>query len=210
MPTHNRSDSSPWPPTPMQSQRVQKLHGTAFELSTGLKIGANRAGPRPGPFPSHPGAGLGREAAKNQRCPVLPPRTTKNENPFDCIGANLVALSKSIGPSSRAPKCQRLLLRGATPAVLSLAAAAPVGANSAPRSKNWVQRRSRPQDRHLRSMTLPWAPRGSIVCPRTEDFASRGPRNLSSGGTPPQIRGTLYVGHRCTWRQSGRFFWVRV
>ncbi len=48
-----------------------------------------------------------------------------------------------------------------------------------------IQWRSRPQDRHLRSKTLPGAPGGSILGPRTKDLASRGPRNLRSRGTLP-------------------------
>ena len=36
-----------------------------------------------------------------------------------------------------------------------------------------------------------------MLGPRAKDFASRGPRNLRSGGTPPKIRCTLYVGRRC-------------
>ncbi len=36
-----------------------------------------------GPFPSLPGAGLGRKAAQNRRIPVAPPQ--KPENQFDCI-----------------------------------------------------------------------------------------------------------------------------
>ncbi len=60
-----------------------------------------------------------------------------------------------------------------------------------------LQRRSRPQDRLLRSKTLPWVPGGSNVGPRTKDFASTGPRSLRSGGTLPKIRGTLFVGRRC-------------
>ena len=61
--------------------------------------------------------------------------------------------------------------------------------------------------RHFKSKNLPWAAGGSILGPRTKDFAargprtkdfaSRGPRNLRSGGTLPQISGTLYVGRRC-------------
>ncbi len=60
-----------------------------------------------------------------------------------------------------------------------------------------LQPTSPPQDRHLRSKTLPGAPGASILRPRTEGFASRGPRNPRSKGTLPKIRGTLYVGRRC-------------
>ncbi len=51
------------------------IEGKIENWSTGLKIGANGAGPRSGPFPGPPGAGLGREAAQNRRFPVLPPPT---------------------------------------------------------------------------------------------------------------------------------------
>jgi hypothetical protein len=37
-----------------------------------------------------------------------------------------------------------------------------------------LQRRSQPQDRHLRSKTLPGAPGGSILGPQTKDFAFKG------------------------------------
>ncbi len=60
-----------------------------------------------------------------------------------------------------------------------------------------IQQRSQPQDRHLRSKTLPGAPGGSILRPRMKGFSSRGPRNLRSGGALPQISGALYVGRRC-------------
>ena len=50
-----------------------------------------------------------------------------------------------------------------------------------------------PQDAHLRSKTVPGAPGGSILGPRTKDLASRGHRNLRSGGTLSKIRATLYV-----------------
>ena len=60
--------------SPMQSHGGSKnLTDWSWNWSTGLKIGANRVGPRPWPFPGPPGAGLGREAAQNQRFPVLPP-----------------------------------------------------------------------------------------------------------------------------------------
>ncbi len=52
------------------------------------------------------------------------------------------------------------------------------------RGRPMIQRRSRQQDRHLRSKTPPRAPEGSILGPRTKDLASRGPRNLRSRGTP--------------------------
>jgi hypothetical protein len=52
----------------------------------------------------------------------------------------------------------------------------------------FVQRRTQPQDRHLRSTTLPGAPGRSILGPRTKDLASRGPRNLRSSGTLSQKR----------------------
>ena len=43
-----------------------------WDWPTGLKIGANPAGPRPESFPGPPGAGLVREAAQNRRFPFLP------------------------------------------------------------------------------------------------------------------------------------------
>jgi hypothetical protein len=62
---------------------------------------ANRTGPRPGPFPGPPGAGLGREAAQNRRFPVLPPtHPEKAKNSFDCIGVVSGALAV-------ARRCQR-------------------------------------------------------------------------------------------------------
>ncbi len=51
-----------------------------------------------------------------------------------------------------------------------------------------THRRSRPQDRHLRSKTIPGAPEGPILGPRTKDLASMGPRNLRSRGTRPPKR----------------------
>ncbi len=51
-----------------------------------------------------------------------------------------------------------------------------------------IQRRTCPQDAHLRSKTLPGAPGGSISEPRTKDVASRGPRNLRSRGTLPSFK----------------------
>ncbi len=58
---------------PMQSQGgIKNLTEWPQNWSTGLKFGANRAGPRPGPSQAPPGSWLGREAAQNQRCPVLP------------------------------------------------------------------------------------------------------------------------------------------
>ncbi len=55
----------------------KKPHRLAFEWSAAPKIGANRAGPRPGPFPSLRRAGLGREAAQKRRFPLLPRKKTK-------------------------------------------------------------------------------------------------------------------------------------
>ena len=67
------------------------------------------------------------------------------------------------------------------------------------------QRRSQPQDRHLRSETPPGAPGESMFGARTKDFASRGPRNLRSRGTLPPQKETLYVVRRCTTRQITRW-----
>ncbi len=57
-----------------------------------------------------------------------------------------------------------------------------------------LQRRSQPQDRYLRSKTLAGAPGGSILGPRTEDLASRGPRILRSRGPLPPQQGNLMFG----------------
>ncbi len=59
-----------------------------------------------------------------------------------------------------------------------------------------VQRRSRPQDRHLRAKTLPGARGGSILGARTNEFALRGLRNLRSRGAVPPKKDTLHVGRR--------------
>ncbi len=49
-------------------------------------------------------------------------------------------------------------------------------------------------DIDLRSKTLPGAPGGSILGPRTKDLASGGPRNLISRDTLPSKRGNLICG----------------
>ncbi len=54
-----------------------------------------------------------------------------------------------------------------------------------------LHRRPRPQERHLRSKTLPWAPGKSMLGPRTKDLAARGPPNLRSKGTCPPKKETL-------------------
>jgi hypothetical protein len=74
---------------------------------------------------------------------------------------------------------------------------APGSPRDLPRTKpKNLQRRSQPQDRHLRSKTLPGAPGGWILGTRTQDLASRGPRNLRSRETLPPKKETLYVGRR--------------
>ncbi len=60
-----------------------------------------------------------------------------------------------------------------------------------------VQRRSRPQDRHLKSKTLPGAPERSILGRRTKDSASRETRKLRSKRTLPPKTKSLCVGRRC-------------
>ncbi len=60
----------------------------------------------------------------------------------------------------------------------------------------FVQRRSRPQDRRLRSKTPPGTSGGSVLGPRTKELASRGPRNLRSKGTLTPKKETLPVGRR--------------
>jgi hypothetical protein len=73
------------------------------------ETGANRAGPRPGPFPGSPGAGLGREAAQNRRFPVLPsPKKHKPKNPLDRITLETSTISGSTrGRASRQGSLQQ-------------------------------------------------------------------------------------------------------
>ncbi len=70
------------------------------------------------------------------------------------------------------------------------------------RTDGHIQRRSRPQDRHLRSKTLPGAPGGSILGARTKGLGSRGPRNLRSKGNLSPQKETSYVGRLCRYRDK--------
>ena len=66
---------------PMQSQwRSKNRLGWTYNLFSELKIGANRAGPRLWPFPSPPGAGLGRESGPKSTIsgPTSPEQKCKN------------------------------------------------------------------------------------------------------------------------------------
>ncbi len=56
----------------------------------------------PGLSPSPPGAGLGREAAKTRRLPVLPPPPrTKTKNPCDCIGVTVKTTAATMTERTR-------------------------------------------------------------------------------------------------------------
>jgi hypothetical protein len=76
----------------MQSQEGStNLTEWLYNWSTGLKIGANRAEPRPGSFPSPRGRVWPGSGPESAICGLTPPSPKKTENRFDCIGDQVVA-----------------------------------------------------------------------------------------------------------------------
>ncbi len=67
----------------------KKTYGMALKLVYRAKNRCKSSWASAGAFPGPPGAGFGREAAQNRRCPVLPPPHTlkqKPKNHVDCVG----------------------------------------------------------------------------------------------------------------------------
>ncbi len=83
-----------------------------------MKVGANRTGPRPGPFPNPQTAGLGREAAKIDEFRVAPRKKSKTRvialelldgcsaplGRFGQLGAALVASHQKVDPCIEGPR----------------------------------------------------------------------------------------------------------